>query len=104
MAQQASTRLNIAQQTILVDAWNDTSAHRYGGLGNMTFLIDAKGKLAAAYPWMDVPKLEGALNDILDGKPVEEAHRGPVRFRRSAGHHEGWKVMMKFMAPPTLPR
>ncbi len=79
LATQAATRLNITQQTILVDAWNDASARRYGGLANMTFLIDAKGKLAAAYPWMDATKLEGALNDVLSGQGVSEAHRGPVR-------------------------
>ncbi len=75
LATQAATRLNITQQTILVDAWNDASARRYGGLANMTFLIDAKGKLAAAYPWMDATKLEGALNDVLSG----QGFRSPPR-------------------------
>ena len=84
LASQAAPRLNIVQQTLVVDAWNDTTAQRYGGLPNMTFLIDAQGRLAAAYPWMDVPKLEGALSDVLAGNPVAAAHRGPVRSTTAA--------------------
>jgi hypothetical protein len=84
LAAQAAARLSIAQQKVTVDAWNDTTSRRYGGLANMTFLIDGQGKLAAAYPWMDTRKLEGALDDVLAGNQVQEAHRGPVRSNGAA--------------------
>jgi hypothetical protein len=84
LASQAVMRLKIERQKMAVDAWNDTTSQRYGGLANMTFLIDGQGKLAAAYPWMDVRKLEGALDDVLAGKAVAEAHGGPVRSSGAA--------------------
>ena len=79
LANLAVEKLKITHQTMLVDAWNNTSSHRYGGLANMTFVLDAKGNLSAAYPFMDTKKVKGALTDLLAGKPVAEANKGPVR-------------------------
>ncbi len=68
VAQQAIDRLKIVNEKVVVDAWNNTSALRYGNYPNMTFVIDAAGKLQAGYPWMDPKKVQGALDSLLAGE------------------------------------
>ena len=78
MASKCAEQLKIAKQRILVDAWDDSTARHYGGLANMTFVLDAEGKLAAAYPWMDAKKIKGALDAVLAGKAVPAEFAGPT--------------------------
>lgn len=72
-------RLNITRQTIAVDDWSNATFQRFGSRPNMTFILDAKGNLAAVYPWMDAKKVRGALTELLANKPVSAANQGPVR-------------------------
>jgi hypothetical protein len=76
LAQQAITRLGIKEQQVAVDAWSNTTALRYGNYPNMTFIIDAAGKLQAGYPWMDPKKAQGAIEALLANKDVPDAFRG----------------------------
>jgi thiol-disulfide isomerase/thioredoxin len=78
LAVQAAKRLEIKNEKLLVDAWNDTSTLRYGGYANMTFVIDDKGNLQAAYPWMDVNKVKSAVDLLLAGKTLTADLRGSV--------------------------
>jgi hypothetical protein len=79
LALQAVERLKIKNQTVVVDAWNNTSALRYGSYPNMTFVIDAKGNLQAGYPWMDTGKVQAALDALAAGKPLPAELRGSVK-------------------------
>jgi hypothetical protein len=79
LAKSALDRLALKRQTILVDAFNDTTSRRYGGRPNATFLLDSRGALAAAYPWFDPAKLRGAITATLADKPVPAEFQGPVR-------------------------
>jgi hypothetical protein len=79
LAQQTFDRLKIKNQTLAIDAWNDTTFKRYGARPNMTFLIDAQGNLAAAYPWMDLKKVTAAIPEVLASKPVSPNNQGPIR-------------------------
>jgi hypothetical protein len=78
-AQQLVERMGIKQQAVVVDAWNNTSALRYGSYPNMTFIIDAKGVLQAGYPWMDPAKVAGTLDSLLAGRPLTAEMRGSVK-------------------------
>jgi hypothetical protein len=79
VAHLAIERLNIKKETVIVDAWNNTTALRYGSYPNMTFIIDAKGNLQAFYPWMDPPKVQAALNALLADKPLSPELKGSIR-------------------------
>jgi hypothetical protein len=79
VAQQAIDRLKIVNEKVAVDAWNNTSVLRYGNTPNMTFVIDAAGKLQAGYPWMDPKKVQGAVDSLLAGQTVPAGLRGPVQ-------------------------
>lgn len=85
LASQAAERLHLKHQTIWVDQRNNLSSARFGNLPNMTFIIDANGNLAAAYPWMDTLKVRAALNDLLTGKPIASEHMGPYRASPASG-------------------
>ncbi len=76
LASQAVDRLSIKNQTVLVDAWADTSSLHYGSYPNMTFVIDAKGKLQAGYPFMDVDKVRLVITALTTGQDVPDALRG----------------------------
>ncbi len=76
LAKQALTRLDIKHQQLAIDAWNNATALRYGNFPNMTFIIDASGKLQAGYPWMDPKKVQPALDALLAGKPIPDGLRG----------------------------
>jgi hypothetical protein len=78
-AQGLADRLKIKNQTVLVDAWNNTSALRYGSYPNMTFIIDDKGVLQAGYPWMDPNKVARTLDALLADKPLPPELRGSVK-------------------------
>lgn len=78
-ARQLAERLKIQKQTVIVDAWNNTTALRYGSFPNMTFIIDAKGILQAGYPWMDPAKVGGALDALLADKPLSPELKGSVK-------------------------
>jgi thiol-disulfide isomerase/thioredoxin len=82
LALELQDKLAIKNEHVLVDIWTNATAKQYGGLSNMTFLIDGNGNLAAAYPWMDAKKLQGAINDLLAGKPVADANMGPTRTQQ----------------------
>jgi len=84
LAVQAAKRLEIKNEKLLVDAWNDTSTLRYGGYPNMTFVIDDKGNLQAAYPWMDVNKVKAAVDLLLAGKDLTADLRGSVEPAKPA--------------------
>ncbi len=60
LAKQMIDRLSIKNQTVVVDAWNNTSSLRYGSYPNMTFVIDSKGILQAGFPWMDTSSADRA--------------------------------------------
>lgn len=77
-AKQAIDRLDLKNETVLVDAWSDASSLSYGSLPNMTFLIDASGNLVAAYPWMDTGKVKLALDLLTAGKQLTPDLRGSV--------------------------
>jgi hypothetical protein len=78
LAQQAIDRLALRHQQVAVDAWSNTTSLRYGNLPNMTFIIDASGKLQAGYPWMDPKTVQAALEALLANREVPAADRGPV--------------------------
>lgn len=84
VARRAGRELGLAHQTMLVDAWNDSTAKRYHRWPNMTFVLDREGKLQAVYPWMDETKVQAALEDLLAGRPVADVHRGPTTQGASA--------------------
>ena len=84
LAQQAVDRLQISNQTMLVDVWNNTTSRRYGSYPNMTFIIDGKGNLVAGYPWMDTVKVQSALGLLVDGKPLPPDLKGSVKLSASA--------------------
>jgi len=79
LAQQAVERLGVKKQTVVVDAWNNTSALRYGSYPNMTFIIDVKGNLQAFYPWMDPSKVQSALNALIADKPLTAELKGSIK-------------------------
>jgi len=79
LAQQTVERMAIKKQSVVVDAWNNTSALRYGSYPNMTFIIDAKGNLQAFYPWMDPGKVQAALNALLAEKPLSPELKGSIK-------------------------
>ena len=79
LAKECAERLGLKHQKVLVDAWNDASSRAYGGYPNMTFVIDAQGRLATGSPWMDTKKVQGALDAVLAGKPVPAEFSGPTR-------------------------
>jgi hypothetical protein len=79
LAQQAVQRLHIVQQTVLVDAWNNTSSLRYGSFPNMTFIIDSAGILQAGYPFMDPAKVQAALDTLAAGKPLPPELKGTLQ-------------------------
>ena len=64
-------RLKVKNQTVVVDAWNNTSSLRYGSYPNMTFIIDEKGKLQAGYSVDGYRQGPGsALETLIAGKPL----------------------------------
>ena len=79
LAKQVPERLGIANQTIVVDAWNNAASLRYGSYPNMTFIIDAKGNLVAGYPFMDTTKVQTAIDTLAAGKPLPDALRGSTQ-------------------------
>lgn len=79
LAQQAIDRLQIKHEKVFVDAWSNTTALRYGNYPNMTFVVDADGKLRAGYAWMDPKKVQTAVDALLAGKPIPASARGTVR-------------------------
>lgn len=79
LARQAAERLKIKNQTVIVDAWNNTTALRYGSYPNMTFIIDAKGILQAGYPWMDTAKVGAALDALIAGRALSADLKGSVK-------------------------
>jgi hypothetical protein len=93
LAQQAMERLGIKKQQVVVDAWSNTTALRYGNYPNMTFILDAQGKLQAGYPWMDPKKAQGALDALLANKPVPEEDRGSVHRAGTAAPDFGSVAM-----------
>jgi len=84
LARELVDKLAIKNETVVVDQWSNATAKRYGTMANMTFLIDAQGNLAAAYPWMDPKKTQGALTELLAGKPISDANMGPGRTQQQA--------------------
>ncbi|HEY4328173.1 MAG TPA: deiodinase-like protein [Phycisphaerae bacterium] len=79
LAKQAIDRLHIVTETVVVDAWNNTSSQRYGSYANMTFIIDAKGNLQAGYPFMDPAKAQAAIDTLVDGKPLPAELKGSTQ-------------------------
>jgi thiol-disulfide isomerase/thioredoxin len=79
LASQTVERLKIRYQSVIVDAWNNTSSLRYGSYPNMTFIIDGKGLLQAGYPWMDPTKVGAALDALLADKPLSPQLKGSVK-------------------------
>ncbi len=79
LAQQLPERLGVKNQTVLVDAWNNTSSLRYGSYPNMTFVIDAKGNLQAGYPFMDPAKVQAAVDALASGKTLPDDLKGSIR-------------------------
>lgn len=77
LARLAVDKLTLKNQTMLVDAWNNTSAKRYNDLPNMLFLIDKDGNLATGWPWADPKKARLALEALLAGKPIPAEAHGP---------------------------
>jgi hypothetical protein len=88
-AEQAKERLHLDNETLLVDAWNNTTSYRYGDYPNMAFVIDAKGDLQAGYPWMDPKKVQGAVDALLAGKEVPPEFRGSVHPQGQASREYG---------------
>jgi len=72
----AADRLAIKNQTVLVDSWANASSLHYGSYANMTFVIDAKGNLAAAYPFMDVSKVRLVITALSTGQQIPPELRG----------------------------
>ncbi len=89
LARQTVARLDIKNQQLAIDAWSNTSALRYGNYPNMTFVIDAAGKLQAGYPWMDPKKVQAVLDALLAGKPVPDNLRGPIHPSTPVGNDYG---------------
>jgi hypothetical protein len=79
LAARAVERLHLAHQTVVVDAWNNTSSLRYGSAANMTFIIDAKGRLQAGYPSMDTAKVQSAIDLLAAGKALPPELRGATK-------------------------
>jgi len=79
LARQTVDQLNITSEMMLVDAWNNATAARYGSLPNMTFIIDGKGVLQASYPFMDPAKVQAAVDTLAAGKPLPAELRGSVQ-------------------------
>lgn len=79
-ARKAIVTLNLKNQRVVVDDWTNATSRRYGGYPNSAFLIDAKGTVAASYPWTDPNKLRRAMDEILAGKPISATNQGPVRI------------------------
>ena len=94
LAGQMVERLKIKNETVVVDAWNNASSQRYGSYPNMTFIIDAKGNLRAGYPFMDVAKVERAIDILSAGEnrvlppelmgPVQKGGPAPFDFASAA--------------------
>jgi hypothetical protein len=78
-AQLAIDELHILRETMLVDAWNDASSVRYGSLPNMTFVVDAKGVLRAAYPFMDAAKVQAAVDALAADKALPDELKGSLQ-------------------------
>ncbi len=69
-ARLAQHTLHLQSPLITVDNWHNQTAGAYGSLPNMTFLIDAHGRLVGAWPWMTPWQLNAAIPAVLAGKPV----------------------------------
>ncbi|HTV46839.1 MAG TPA: deiodinase-like protein [Phycisphaerae bacterium] len=76
-ASEAQSKLNLNNVTLAVDAWDNYSSHSYGGLPNMTFLIDANGRMVAAWPWMIPWQVNEAIGDLVANRPIAVADLGP---------------------------
>ncbi|MGC8553136.1 MAG: deiodinase-like protein [Phycisphaerae bacterium] len=81
-AQLAAHKLPLKLTLLTIDDWRNQTALAYGSLANMTFLIDARGRLIAAWPWLTPWQLNSAVTATLAGKPVPAAATGP-QFSRS---------------------
>jgi hypothetical protein len=84
LAAQTVERLHIAHQTVVVDAWNNSSSLRYGAAANMTFIVDAKGNLQAGYPFMDMAKVQSAIDLLAAGKPLPVELQGATQAQGPA--------------------
>lgn len=82
LAKSMQERLGIKNQAIVVDTFNDLTAARFSARANTTYLLDSRAGLAAAYPWVDVKKLKGALEAVIADKPVPPEFQGPVRSEK----------------------
>jgi Iodothyronine deiodinase len=76
-ATDAQNKLGLNNLTMAVDNWDNYTAQAYGNLPNMTFLIDANGRLVAAWPWMSPWQVNGAISNILANRPIAAAYLGP---------------------------
>ncbi|HMD55382.1 MAG TPA: deiodinase-like protein, partial [Phycisphaerae bacterium] len=74
---EAQSKLNLNNVTMTVDNWDNYTSHAYGNLPNMTFLIDANGRLVAAWPWMIPWQVNGAISSLLANHPIATADLGP---------------------------
>lgn len=73
----AVRKLSLKFPLVTIDNWRNQTSLAYGSLANMTFLIDANGRLAAAWPWMTPWQINSAITATLAGKPVPAAAAGP---------------------------
>ena len=69
-ARRAQRTLRLMFPMIVVDNQKNQTALAYGSLPNMTFLINARGQLIAAWPWMAPWQLNGAIPAVLAGKAI----------------------------------
>ncbi len=82
-AAEAATRLHFPASDLSIDSITNATSIAYGSLPNMTFLVDGKGKLVCAWPWMAPSQVNGAVGDLLAHRPIASRLMGPGFSRQS---------------------
>ena len=99
-ARRAQHALHLQFLLMTLDNAKNQTALAYGSLPNMTFLINARGQLIAAWPWMAPWQLRGAVSAVLRGKPIPAGDM-------SSGFTSSTSPPMEFdyqALPPTAPQ
>lgn len=73
-------RLKVRYETLLLDGRQNRTLTAYGGLPNGTFIINKDGKIVARYPWMDPPRVSGALAAVLRHRRPPPRFQGPPQL------------------------
>lgn len=83
-AAEAVKRLHFPINAVSIDSMTNATSIAYGSFPNMTFLLDGKGNLVCAWPWMAPSQVDAAVRDLLAHRPIPKPLMGPG-FNRQGG-------------------